>query len=1181
MINFVKKHLKLSIFILYFSLGIIIILPAIFLINQNLALNLDVFSFNAKYFEVIKVFQNLNSQTIITAVYDILSPSAIGYLFHLIFSEPLGFNLFLILFFPFGAFGGYLLIDYLMHQESKLSAIFGGILFGLASIVCYPLILVLFFIYFLLKSLEKSSIKFGLLACLFYLFICSYNLFFSIAALLLSFIVIIFVLYPKFKDFIHQSKELTKLISFILLLIIVFSLKCYWPLRQIQSFDLDGQLFISNSLDLSKLLDFTQSALFKFSPVICLSVIFIFLLLIFIVFAFRSYQKNKYIIFSFILSIIFIIFSFGPYLIFQQNIISPKISLPYLFLYRFFPYFNQTIDPKSFLIFSLLFFIIFISFGFKFFLEKINYSPKIKTLILGAFFLLILFSSWLIWQPGPTTSSFYANLKSDENIAYLNVPLQEPGNFLYQNYENKSKIISNQKLFFDNLNQSNKKTPVSAFIDNLPQGREINYANFIQPDYTKTFTDYLANEKIKYIVFDSQFIQKTIPQKFQVSENNWEEKNFKNLFSFQKTIKFLKENTQGNWQTIGDELVYEITGQKNDQVTIYQGQNWGQDDFDQSILINEKRKQILQEHWMLNNSTLVLDNPSNDNKNIELYLNAKANNEPRKLEIYLNNTKITDLTIVNQPKAYLIDLKNIRPGQSTISFKVKDFEGQNINIAEGNKTESVLFYAIKYKKIYDDNFLPNFYNSLDSDSKILMLPAEIDSLKDNSQFIFIKDLIDEENAQITNIPVLDKLFFNNLDLRQTLNIFDKDYYYSSGQDTLNRYNIRYLAINKDWLNVKDFSNLTKFIINNFDVENVPFNDNQIVVLQIKPKEVSKQLLLGFTGNWGINEWEKQTDRFFNVAYNNARITINNQEESNVNAILSFKVENFDNRSRTIKLFLNEDWLDEAELKEIDIPIMKVGQEQNITIDLPNLKPQENEILLKIYDDNNNEIIINNNNGIRLSNFKVERNDLPINKTDFENRDYCSDNFRQIFEKYNFSKEFFDSFEDENYSRDKLINRPWELLFNQEDSFYGKQSLKFLSQQGKISKDIYGCFNEVDFTIMTKTSKWQNGPKLNISLIDSNNNIVNKITITNPKSMIVFRDSQNNQSRYPSKFNLNQWNELKINKDKDKVEFWQNNNLIFQQRDSNNVYIQSIEISLEDGNDDNIDLSFDNFKLNVK
>lgn len=1173
MISFINKHQNLSIFILYFTLSIIILLPAIFLITQNLALNLDIFSFDAKYFEVIKLFQNLNSQNIVDATYDIFSPLSIGYLFHLFFSEPLGFNLFLILFFPFGSFAGYLLVNYLTQSENKLISVFTGILFGIASIVCYPLILILYFIYFLLKALEKLSIKFGFLAALFYLFICSYNLFFAITTLFLSLIIILFALYPRIKQIVHNQKDIIKILSFILLLIVIFSLKYYWPLKQTEVFDLSNQFFAQNSLDIYSII---PNSIFNIQYLI-LDILILFLIIFFTILALRIYKTNKWVIFSFILSIIFLIFSFGPYLIFQQNIISPKINLPYLFLYRFFPFFNQTLDIKSFLIFSLIFFIVFISFGLKFFFEKIKISKNIKKISFSLIFLLILFGSWLIWQPGPEISSFYKNLNKQDNIIYLSTTTTKPGNILYQNSENKNNIILSPKISNDNFGIANSKTPVQSFANNLPQNREINFANFIQPNYEKTFSQYLFNNKIKYIVFDCSFIKKTKPQRIKIDDKTFEEKKYQELLNFNKIINFLKNNTEGNWQTVNDNLIYEITGPKTDQITIYQGENWGKDDYDPRIFAEQQKKVNIKGHWMINDSTLFLENPTDKDKEIELYLNLKTENELRILEIYLNNTKITDLTVANQPKAYLVDLKNIKPGQSTITFKAKDFDEQILDITENNKTKSILFNAIKFQEI-NNNEITNFYEGLDVNTKILTLPVEIDSLKDNPQFLSIQDLINQNTTQISDNPLLNKLFFDNLDLRIELDIFDKDYYYSTGQSIINRYNIRYIAIEKDWLNEKEYSSLAKFIINNFDLESIPFNDSQIIVLQIKPKEINEQPSMSFLGNWRIAEWEKQTDRFFIVLHGNSQIVVNNQEANNINAHLSFKAENFDNEPRIIRLYLNSDWLEEKELKEIKVLEMKVGQEQNIKIELPDLRLGENEVIFKVFDEKNNDIIINK--GIRLSKFKIEKTDSPIDKINTITKEFCDETNRQIFEKYNYNQEFSDSFEDENFTRENWINKPWELMFNQDNSFQGRQSLKFFLNQGEITKELYGCFAKLDLSLRVKANKWLRGANLNINLIGSNKKNQN-INIPFPDAMINFTNTSGEITKYPGKFDLAEWNELKIIKDNETIEFWENNNLIFQLKDPENIYVQNIKINPFSGYPkNNLDIFFDKVELNL-
>ena len=1169
--DFYQKHPRTSIFISYIIFAVIIFLPVIILINKNIAIDLGTFPSNAYFFETINSIQNnFYNQNFILITYKLLNPLTIGYFLHLIFQEPLAFNIFAVMQFIFGAFGGYLLLVYLFKEKAIYATLIGGILIGVLSFLFYPITLIAYLLLFFLRFLEKPNLRNGLLSLLFYFFLVSYNLFFSITTLLLILLLVLWKTLPIIRRLLEKKNihNLYKIVTLILLFILIFVGKYYLPLRDIKPFALNNPIYNVQSLDVTYIAEIIKN-LDIFSVIAFLLIIPFLIIIFFSIFAIKSYKINKWIPASLLFSFLFFIFALGPFLKIFNNY-DPQISLPYLYLYYYFPYFNQTIDISYFIAFSLLFLIIFVSFGLKTFFKEMKSLQKIKPIFAGSLILLLIITLWVFWQPGTESRQL---ISGDTNkILYLSSGTQNNTNIFYENLSNNP-IIS-RSIFKDNFENRNiiKKTHTSSlFINSVLDGQDINQANFIEPDFSTTFSEYLKKENIKHIVINYNFLKKIQPLKVKTGLS-FENKKLQELLNFKKLVKFLKNNTDGKWEIKGENLIYQISNIEAGPILIHQGKNWGEP------IIEDSAK----ERWAVSNAELIIDNTSSRNIDAELFFKTKTNKDLRKLKIYLNDDLKSEFVIGPRIKSHVASISNVEPGKNTIRLQITDYLDKELNIEERNKKESIQFSNINIKKVNNPEAL-KFYKDLelDNESKILMLP-DINRVENNN-FINFTDLINEKK-EIKIPPLLEHLYFRDFGLTKKLDIYDNDYYYLSGQEEINKYNIRYLGIYKKWFDESEFADLMKFIINNFEIEEVPVNNDDMVLLKLVQKDPQKQITLDFIGNWGLIRQEDKLHKFYNIAFDGASLRINNPENEETDANLQFTVTNLEEK-RTVKVYLSDNWLPETELDPINIPAKKT---KTYNLEIKDLKPGENYITLKILDENNNELVQQKENGLRMSQFKIEKIDTPITSKTTQ-IDYCNEMFWPVLGHSPSSQEYQDSFEDESYTR-KNSNLSWEMFFTEKEKYRGRQSLKSLTQAGQFSKKFNSCFNKVTASIMVKPKKWKyaelNFDFTNENLLDIRNYTPmtpgNNLSLLTPKKG-VYLNSEGEREDFKHNINLNQWNKLEVTWEKEgRLKFYENGKLILEKDDYYPLTPSGIKAEVRGGKlKENINLYFDDFKLNFE
>ena len=511
------------------------------------------------------------------------------------FGEPLAYNILWLSSFILAALGAYLLIRYLTNN--KIASFIGGFIYGFSPIHyifstgfggATHIEWIPFFILFLLKYINKPSIKNIILTGIFLVLIIINEPHFALYIALFTIILLSYKFFSKPQLFKNKKFIITSTIAIVIT--IIFFLFFYWGLIKI-TFSEENYLNPGiaqtewNSADLLSF--FTPSVIHTFwgdffeeniasqftgnSTERTVYIGFIVLYLSSVALIYR--KKDKDILFWGLNAIFFSILALGPFLHFLGEL-KPKIPMPYLFFYHYIPFFeNIRATGRIFIIASLCFSVI-AAFGMKFLLERLK-NRKILISILSGIIFLILAIEFFPTMPTSAIAppQFYKNLaKEQEDFSIIQplitttYPYATMAHY-YNSYHDK-KFIGDE--FFDifvrpkkDALKFEKETPViNELLHYLPFGEEKMNSRFIKHNYQEIGNYVIRNENnIKYLILDKDTIKNEggyfTAQNF-VNYKNFIEKNF-------------------NIQTIVDDeqlLVFEIKKSDNTPLVLSLGDNW-------------------------------------------------------------------------------------------------------------------------------------------------------------------------------------------------------------------------------------------------------------------------------------------------------------------------------------------------------------------------------------------------------------------------------------------------------------------------------------------------------------------------------------------------------------------------------------------------------------------------------
>lgn len=1007
-----KLH-KLLVIGLYLILTLIMTVPVIFNINSEIPINPND---NDALQLVTKVNDDearLNLESFSDYLY-FLHPQIIfnvyNYLLilHLIFNEPLAYNIIWLASFVLAGFGAYILVEY--FTKSKISAFIAGLVytfshyhfiyavgghFGATHIEFIP-----FFVLFLIKYFRKPKFKNFILTLVFFLFVIRSEPHY--AAFTLLFLILFAAYYLYKKKYLLKDKRFITYGSIAIIGGLILMIWFYLPLIKISSSDnnylaatFDDLITASNDIVAS----FTPPAIRPvnhlffgdfFSPVaetfttssphIGFTVIF------FLVFAYL--YRTREVAFWLLSGTIFYILSLGPFLHFMGTI-EPKIPMPYLLLYEYVPWFdNIRMGNRTFVI-ALLSIAVLSGFGIKYFLEKYNKNKKSKYVIplLIISVLLLEFFVAPIKTTGLKLPDFYKRLSQEEgDFSILQIPGSTSYAFAnmadyYQSIHDKNTIndYDYARVVEGRLDFQQNTPVISDLLYAIPNNRQIP-SDIINHPYQKTARSILDHYDIKYLIIHKDY--------FSLDRYNGLEKTPDNTEQYLYLLKFIKDTIGANlYFEDNDVIAFKVP--KGNDINPYfltlGSDNW--------LDIEETKQEIAR--WPYSGASLNLNNLTNQNKNFKLDLAIQTIIERfREVKIFVND-EFYGSYIATPKKRYIsLYLNEIPPGENHIRLDIADENGRLLseenNLGE-NKYNNVRISDITYKEV-DQIIIPPLLQEIlnkKDESAILPIPLQTNysfsyddpniATINGRSIITPRHIIRELPDNI--LPSSFNLWQNNLYLDARYNIlgefldaptlspiellnnnyeiFNRDYYQEVIKQFPTWYNLGHIVLYKEFLTNENLAIYKKLIDEFLDIASTR-EDDRLIVYQLNQPSISKYPL--FLGeNWNSLS-SKDTDYPNRWIFNGANLTLLNYHTSNQNILLSSHVWicNSD-KPRLLKVYLNGENTNDYTIAEPQILEMK----------LPNVKPGENVISFEVLDKNSNPIDDLEQCTVSFSNLKVE------------------------------------------------------------------------------------------------------------------------------------------------------------------------------------------------------------------
>lgn len=419
------------------------------------------------------------------------------------------FNLSIMILMTLNGFFMYLLLNYL--NGKKLISFLGGIIFAfnpfMLKVIHYAQIeqvafcWVILFLLYILKLKNSPKMKYVFLSSLFFILATLSSLHYGII-LTIFFIIFIPFYFNKYKKDISFGKLLL-VISIILLLLgpAIFSIGLHlenteYPLivggKNIELSDFqnkNGDAFLPPGRDI--IMNSSYNLLcFNTGNIILLFVISLIIVPLYFI------KKRPYFWIS--CFFIFLLFAMGPFLKWKGGVTN--ISLPYLLLYKYFPFFSRFFWPERFLNFVYLFGTIVITYNLNVVIKKFNFSiqRKVVTVLILAFLIIPISYNWSEYDSFLIKSSkiyvpqFYKKIaKEKKDYAIIELPYFSSSHYyLYLQTIHEKKMVNSVRTGEVDFLRNEK---YKNFMDKFLQHNEFEIKNLKQAQKLKKLG-------IKYII---------------------------------------------------------------------------------------------------------------------------------------------------------------------------------------------------------------------------------------------------------------------------------------------------------------------------------------------------------------------------------------------------------------------------------------------------------------------------------------------------------------------------------------------------------------------------------------------------------------------------------------------------------------------------------------------------------
>ena len=198
-------------------------------------------------------------------------------------------------------------------------------------------------------------------------------------------------------------------------------------------------------------------------------------------------------------------------------------------------------------------------------------------------------------------------------------------------------------------------------------------------------------------------------------------------------------------------------------------------------------------------------------------------------------------------------------------------------------------------------------------------------------------------------PIFKQLLYklpkgSKLEKNTTSNIINRDFY-DQATEILNYYNVKYITLSKKFLDNETITKTEKFIRDNIKNEKI-FEDEFLIAYKVEKIEPQGMYLTLNTesDHWDRDRASKKQNIIYRVADSNAPIIIvnMNQQEESLEVTLKTRSE----KPRKVSLFSNNKQI-------MTFDTNNQWQNHKLTLAIP---PGENEIIIKIFDENGKEIM---------------------------------------------------------------------------------------------------------------------------------------------------------------------------------------------------------------------------------
>lgn len=808
-----------------------------------------------------------------------VEPTIINTLLNYFFRQPIAYNLYWFFSFIASSYGVYLLVKFLFSNlkfrniSTTISAFVAGFIYSFSSahfawssfdgahhIEWIPLTTL-----FILKFIKKPSLKHFIFSCLFFLFLIhgephftAYYLIFlvplllfylsknrfvfknrlfkrySILALILGILLACWFYLPMMKISVSEYNYLdpginqaTKYSPDILSIIVPSSFHPLWS----EYFSPMKESFTGNTTTYSNYLGFTALILFIFS------------------FFYFKRTKIKEIYFWSFSAIGFFILSLGPFLHFL-GIVNPKIPLPYLFLYKFAPFFENIRAVGRLWVIALLCFSVAIAFGMKFLLDSIPKNRKLYLFLISIFIIFLLSLEYIsipMKFSSLNYSPFYDQLRNETND-YKVVEIPGSTNYI-ADAKTKYYASIDQKSLISGLDPARSipgkwdfqmNTPVlSEILYTFPKGKEIP-RDIFNHDYSNIANSIFTYYDIPYIIIQKEFIG---------SEQDYiEQKDFSRL------VEFIENNFEID-EIYEDDYIYAYKIKrelKADLVYLAIGDGWG------DLITEDKSRKLLSD------GNIQIYNISNKEQNLEVQLDINSyKNEFNTVDFYLNDEFLGNYFAYESTTPIELIIENVPVGESFLEIKLS-------NINKPEKSPRVYFKNISYQIIVDDIYQSSDFSILknNDDKAILMTPLpsqfylddEVDQEIYNHPIISLQNFIIEDNNNIQKLldgfPFINEFFRWPSQIKDELEYYrdirEIDYYEDNISNVLAENNIGYIYLNKFLIDTKEQEQLSQYL--NTYIPNHDIIDGQKFMIYVINDTLANDSIPFFFGSgWDILE----------------------------------------------------------------------------------------------------------------------------------------------------------------------------------------------------------------------------------------------------------------------------------------------------------------------------------------